>query len=52
MYFDYRYYEDMWASHKAMLKAIVAGRHDEGRETLVQHFSLLRDRLQGRRDRG
>lgn len=52
MYFDYRYYEGMWSSHRAMVDAIVAGRYDKGREVLVQHFSLLRDRLQGRRDKG
>ena len=52
MYFDYRYYEDMWSSHRAMLNAIVTGQYDEGREALIQHFGLLGDRLQDRRDKG
>jgi DNA-binding FadR family transcriptional regulator len=52
MYFDYRYYEDMWSSHRAMLNSIVVGQYDEGREALIQHFGLLGDRLQGERERG
>lgn len=47
LYFDYSYYEQMWSSHRAMVEAILAGRHEEGREILIQHFTLLRDRLRG-----
>ena len=52
LYFDYKYYEEMWSSHRAMVEAIVAGRYGEGREILIQHFTLLRDRLRGRHDKG
>ncbi len=46
-YFDYSYYEAMWASHTAIVDAIVAGRYDEGKEVLIRHFTLLQDRLPG-----
>jgi len=47
LYFDYSYYEAMWSSHRAMAEAIVAGQYDRGREVLIQHFTLLSDRLRG-----
>jgi DNA-binding FadR family transcriptional regulator len=47
LYFEYRYYADMWASHRAMVEAIIDGRYDEGKSILIQHFSLLRERLRG-----
>jgi len=50
LYFDFGYYKDMWASHRAMVETIVTGRYDEGKKILIQHFSLLRERLQGRHD--
>ncbi len=45
-YFDYRYYESMWASHRTMAEAIVAGRYEEGKRALSEHFTLLENRLQ------
>lgn len=45
-YFDLSYYERMWSSHKAMVHAIRAGQIQEGRDVLIQHFTLLEDRLQ------
>jgi DNA-binding FadR family transcriptional regulator len=47
LYFDYDYYQQMWSSHRAMVDAIAAGRYAEGRAILEQHFTLLRERLQG-----
>jgi GntR family transcriptional repressor for pyruvate dehydrogenase complex len=46
IYFDYDYYREMWASHQAILDAIVADEYEKGKEILVQHFSLLGDRLE------
>jgi DNA-binding FadR family transcriptional regulator len=45
-YFDLSYYQHMWSSHKAMIGSIRSGDYDTGREVLVQHFTLLEDRLQ------
>jgi GntR family transcriptional repressor for pyruvate dehydrogenase complex len=45
-YFDYSYYERMWASHRAVVEAIAAGRYEEGKEVLINHFTLLENRLQ------
>jgi DNA-binding FadR family transcriptional regulator len=50
-YFDYSYYEQMWSWHRGMVDALAAGDYDQGKEILVQHFTLLNDRLQGTRDR-
>lgn len=51
-YFEFSYYESMWSSHRAMVEAIQRGRYDEGKKILLQHFTLLEDRLQdGRRRR-
>lgn len=50
-YFDYSYYERMWASHRAVAEAIVAGRYKDGKEALVGHFTLLENRLQDGPDR-
>lgn len=50
LYFDYSYYERVWASHREMVEAIVAGRYGEGRQVLIRHFTLLRDRLRGSND--
>lgn len=46
-YFDLSYYETMWASHRAMAEAIVAGNYDEGKRILVEHATMLQDRLPG-----
>ncbi|MBL7201934.1 MAG: FadR family transcriptional regulator [Anaerolineae bacterium] len=46
-YFEFSYYERMWSSHRAMVEAVSSGRYQEGREILVQHFTLLEGRLQG-----
>lgn len=45
-YFDYLYFEKMWNSHKAIVEAILGERYDEGKALLIQHFTLLQDRLQ------
>ena len=50
-YFDYSYYERMWASHRAMVQAILDKRYEEGKQTLVEHFTLLADRLQEEKER-
>jgi DNA-binding GntR family transcriptional regulator len=41
----------MWSWHRGMVDALAAGNYDQGKEILVQHFTLLNDRLQGTRDR-
>ena len=45
-YFDLSYYQRMWASHTGMVQAIKSGDYETGRQILVQHFTLLEDRLQ------
>lgn len=52
LYFDFSYYEAMWASHKAIAEAIAAGQYGAGREVLAEHFTLLRDRLWGNKHTG
>lgn len=47
-YFDYAYYEKIWAGHRKMVEAIVAGKLEEGKQAMTEHFVLLEDRLQGR----
>jgi DNA-binding FadR family transcriptional regulator len=49
-YFDLSYYEKMWASHRAIFGAIVAGHHEEGQRILTEHFTLLENRLSGSAD--
>jgi GntR family transcriptional repressor for pyruvate dehydrogenase complex len=48
-YFELSYYESMWDSHRKMVEAIVEGRYEDGKEILTHHFTLLGDRLQGKR---
>jgi GntR family transcriptional repressor for pyruvate dehydrogenase complex len=48
-YFELSYYESMWDSHRKMVEAIVEGRYEDGKEVLTHHFTLLGDRLQGKR---
>lgn len=50
-YFDLGYFERMWSWHRAMVDAIVASQYARGKEILIQHFTLLDNRLQGRHDR-
>ncbi len=50
-YFDYSYYERMWTSHRAMVQAILDQQYEEGKQILIQHFTLLADRLQEERER-
>lgn len=50
-YFDYGYYETMWASHRTVAEAIAAEQYDVGRKALVKHFTLLENRIQGRPDK-
>jgi DNA-binding GntR family transcriptional regulator len=45
-YFELSYYQQMWSSHKTMIQAIRSGDYETGRKVLVQHFTLLEDRLQ------
>jgi DNA-binding FadR family transcriptional regulator len=46
-YFDYSYYERIWADHRNMVEAIAAGKSEEGKRILTDHFKLLENRLQG-----
>jgi GntR family transcriptional repressor for pyruvate dehydrogenase complex len=48
-YFELSYYETMWNSHREMVEAIVDGRYEDGKDILTHHFTLLGDRLQGKR---
>ena len=50
-YFDYDYYERIWASHRNMVEAILAGNFEEGKKAMVEHFALLESRLHST-DRG
>ena len=46
-YFDLNYYQKMWSSHRAIAEAIISNQHKKGQEILVQHFTLLENRLSG-----
>jgi DNA-binding FadR family transcriptional regulator len=46
-YFDLTYYEKMWVSHRAIAEAILTGQYEQGQQVLVQHFTLLENRLSG-----
>jgi DNA-binding FadR family transcriptional regulator len=46
-YYDYSYYADIWAGHREMVEAVVAGNLEEGRKAMAEHFALLENRLQG-----
>jgi DNA-binding FadR family transcriptional regulator len=46
-YFDFSYYETMWASHRAMVEAIVGGDYEEGLRVLIEHSTMLHGRLPG-----
>ena len=46
-YFDYSYYEKIWAGHRKMVEAIVTGKLEEGKQAMTEHFVLLENRLQG-----
>ena len=45
-YFELSYYEKMWTSHRALVDALKSGRPQQGRDVLVQHFTILENRLQ------
>lgn len=45
-YFELSYYEEMWASHRALVEALKSGHPQRGREILTQHFTILDQRLQ------
>lgn len=45
-YFDYSYFEKMWSSHRIMVEAIITGRYDVGKQAMLEHFTLLEDRLE------
>ena len=46
-YYDYSYYEKIWACHKKMVEAIETGALDEAKEAMTEHFVLLENRLHG-----
>lgn len=46
-YFELSYFQRMWASHRGMVEAIATGKYEAGKQMLLQHFTLLEDRLQG-----
>jgi GntR family transcriptional repressor for pyruvate dehydrogenase complex len=50
-YFDYTYYEKIWTSHREMIQAIMADQFEAGKEIMVEHFTLLENRLQSGSDR-
>jgi DNA-binding FadR family transcriptional regulator len=37
----------MWSSHRSIAEAIIADQYQKGQEVLVQHFTLLENRLSG-----
>lgn len=45
-YFELSYYQRMWTSHRGMVEAIASGENEAGKQILLQHFTLLEDRLQ------
>jgi DNA-binding FadR family transcriptional regulator len=45
-FFELAYYEEMWSSHRKMVDALRFERPQEGKETLMKHFSILENRLQ------
>jgi GntR family transcriptional repressor for pyruvate dehydrogenase complex len=47
-YFELSYYQRMWNWHRQMVDAIAAGRYEQAKEILIEHFTLLDDRLQGK----
>jgi len=47
-YYDLSYFTRMWDWHREMVDAVVAGKYQKSREILIQHFTLLEDRLSGR----
>ena len=49
-YFDLSYYNQMWDSHGKIAEAILTGHHQEGKDALVSHFTLLDNRLHGTSD--
>jgi DNA-binding FadR family transcriptional regulator len=46
LYFDFSYFEKMWASHRTLVEQLEAQRYDEARATLTTHFDFLSARLQ------
>lgn len=45
-YFELSYFEKMWVSHRALIEALEQQQQQQGKDVLVQHFSILEDRLQ------
>jgi DNA-binding FadR family transcriptional regulator len=46
-YYDLSYFTTMWDMHRALVDAIAAGEHEQGKEILIEHFTLLEGRLLG-----
>ena len=47
-YYDLSYFTRMWDMHRALVDAVVAGENERSKELLIQHFTLLEDRLSGK----
>ncbi len=45
LFYQLSHYEAMWASHRAMVDALQDGRPGEGKDVLVEHFTILEHRL-------
>jgi len=45
-YFEFDYYQHMWSSHQEMVGTIREGQYSQSRDILVDHFTLLHDRLE------
>jgi DNA-binding FadR family transcriptional regulator len=45
LFYQLSHYEAMWTSHRAMVEALQDGRPEEGKDVLVEHFSILEHRL-------
>jgi DNA-binding FadR family transcriptional regulator len=46
-YHDLSYFTTMWEMHREVVDAIVDGAYERSKEILIQHFTLLEDRLLG-----
>jgi DNA-binding FadR family transcriptional regulator len=45
LFYQLSHYEEMWASHRAMVDALQDDRPEEGKSILREHFSILEQRL-------
>jgi DNA-binding FadR family transcriptional regulator len=44
-YFELRYYQEMWTSHRLMVEALQSNQPQRGKVVLTQHFTILENRL-------